>query len=192
MCLGVAEVRSWYRIAFRGRTRSQPCLMWGNCRIRANEQAFTLMELLIATAIGVVVLLGIGSFYLSTLRFYEQSNAQTEVQRQATLALEEMTRQIRPARSLILATCNGVANALRVRNANGVFCFYQSSENQLIEQRPPPDGTWNLLAGAQTSVSLTPGSLTFSITGPQVGIEFTLIDGTIDPWFVKATLKRRN
>lgn len=150
------------------------------------------MELLIATAIGVVVLLGIGSFYLSTLRFYEQSNAQTEVQRQATLALEEMTRQIRPARSLILATCNGVANALRVRNANGVFCFYQSSENQLIEQRPPPDGTWNLLAGAQTSVSLTPGSLTFSITGPQVGIEFTLIDGTIDPWFVKATLKRRN
>ncbi len=166
--------------------------MWGKCRIRANEQAFTLMEVLIATAIGVVMLLGIGSFYLSTLRFYEQGNAQTELQRQATLTLEEMTRQIRPATALFLATCNGVANALRVRNANGDYCFYQNSENQLVEQRPSPGGTWNLLAGAQTSVALTPGSLTFSITGPQVGIEFTLSNGIIDPWFVKATLKRRN
>ena len=69
--------------------------MWGKCRVRANEQAFTTIELLIATTIGVVMLLGIGSFYLSTLRIYEQGNAQTELQRQATLALEEMTRQIR-------------------------------------------------------------------------------------------------
>jgi len=192
MCLEVAEVRRWSPVAFCEGTGGHTDPRWGTCRIGANEQAFTLIELLITSAIGVVMLLGIGSFYLSTLRIYEQSNAQTELQRQATLALDEMTRQIRPARALFLNTCNGVANALTVRNAGGDYCFYQSAENQLVVQLPPPDGTWNLLGGAPTPILLAPGSLTFAINGRQVGIQFTLDGGTIDPWIVKATLKRRN
>ena len=192
MCLEAAEVKSWYPKVLREVTGSRLRIGWGKCCIRANEQAFTLIELLITSAIGVVMFLGIGSFYLSTLRIYEQGNAQTALQRQATLALEEMTRQIRPARALFLNTCNGVANALTVRNANGDYCFYQSAENQLVEQLPPPDGTRNLLAGTPTPILLAPGSLTFSINGRQVGIEFTLSEGTVDPWIVKATLKRRN
>jgi len=192
MCLGAAEVRRWSPMAICEGTGGHTHPRWGRCRIGANEQAFTLIELLITSAIGVVMLLGLGSFYLSTLRIYEQGNAQTALQRQATLALEEMTRQIRPARALFLNTCNGVANALTVRNANGDYCFYQSAENQLVEQLPPPDGTRNLLAGTPTPIFLAPGSLTFAINGRQVGIEFTLSEGTIDPWIVKATLKRRN
>ena len=166
-------------------------LRWGRCRIGANEQAFTLIELLITSAIGVVMFLGIGNFYLSTLRIYEQGNTQTALQRQASLALEEMSRQIRPARALFLNTCNGVADALMVRNTKGDYCFYQSAENQLVEQLPSPDGTRNLLAGTPTPILLAPGSLTFSINGRQVGIQFTLSEGPIDPRMVKATVKRR-
>jgi len=185
-------MRRWSPMRIWEGTRRHMRLRWGTCRIWANEQAFSLIELLITSAIGVVMFLGIGSFYLSTLRIYEQSTTQTELQRQANLALEEMGRQIRPARALFLNTCNGVANALTVRNADGDYCFYQSAGNELIEQLPPPDGTWNLLGGAPTPILLAPGSLTFAINGRQVGIQFTLDGGTIDPWFVNATLKRRN
>ncbi len=185
-------MRRWSPMRIWEGTRRHTLLRWGTCRIWANEQAFSLIELLITSAIGVVMFLGIGSFYLSTLRIYEQGTTQTELQRQATLALEEIGRQIRPARSLFLNTCNGVANALTVRNANGDYCFYQNAGNELIEQLPPPDGTRNLLGGAPTPILLAPGSLTFAINGRQVGIQFTLDGGTIDPWFVNATLKRRN
>jgi prepilin-type N-terminal cleavage/methylation domain-containing protein len=85
-----------------------------------SERGFTLIELLVALLIGVIVFLAIGSFYLSTVRFYDQSSAQTTLQRQATLALEEMARQIRPA-STIDTACAGL---LRVVNANGTFCYY--------------------------------------------------------------------
>ena len=170
-------------------------------RITVTERGFSLLELLVGAAIGVVVLLGMGSFYLSTLRFYAQSSAQVALQRQAALALEELARQVRPAGALVLATCNGVANALRVRNADGDYCFYQDSGNQLIEDRPAPNGTWNLLAGAPARLSLSPGSLTFCFdpptcsarSGPRVLIQFTLRDGPgVDPMTVRSSLKRRN
>lgn len=175
--------------------------MWRTSGLRRNQAGFTFTEVLIAGAIGAVVLLALGSFYLSTIRFYEQSTAQTALQRQATLALEEVARQIRPARALVLDTCSGVTNALRVRNADGDYCFYENASNQFLEDRPPPDGTWDLLVGAETPVSLEPGSLTFcfdppactATSGAQVVISFTLSDGgSIDGWAVRATLKRRN
>lgn len=168
-----------------------------------SDRGFSLTELLVAAAIGAVVLLGIGTFYLSTLRFYEQSSTQAALQRQATLALEEMARQIRPAQALVLDTCKGVANALRVRNAGGDYCFYQDANNQFIEDRPPPNGTWNLLAGAPATLSLSPGSLTFCFdppscgggvrSGPRVRIQFTIRDGSgVDPLTIRVSLQRRN
>ena len=175
-----------------------------HCRGRIwDAPGFTLIELLVAGAVGVIVLLALGGFYLSTLRFYEQSSAQVALQRQAALALDEMARQIRPAQALVRDTCNGVPHALRVRNADGDYCFYQDANNQLIELRPPPNGTWNLLAGAPTSLSLTPGSLEFCFdppactptvtSGPRVRVRFMLRDGGgMDPFSVSATLKRRN
>src|SRR2546429_7800417 len=65
-----------------------------------NERGITLLELLVTLVVGSVVLLGAGSFYVATSRASRQDSAQTFLQRQGVLILEEMARQIRPAKSL--------------------------------------------------------------------------------------------
>ncbi len=62
-----------------------------------NERGITLLELLVTLVVGSVVLLGAGSFYVATSRASRQDSAQTFLQRQGVLILEEMARQIRSA-----------------------------------------------------------------------------------------------
>jgi len=170
------------------------------CHIRVGEQGYTLIEIFIAAAIGVFVLLGVGSLYVSALRFYEEGSAQTEVQRQAMLALQEIARQILPAEALFLDTCSGVTDSLRVFNADGGYCFYQNAQNQFLEDRPP-GGTLNLLKGALAPLTLTPGSLTFcfdppdcsATSGSQVIITFTVSAGIgVEPMTYSVSLMKRN
>ncbi len=82
-----------------------------------NERGVTLLESLIALVVGSVVLLGVGSFYVATSRSSSQDSAQTFLQRQGVLTMEEMARQIRPATSLA-DNCNG-GNSLQAINASG-------------------------------------------------------------------------
>jgi len=110
-----------------------------------NERGTTLVELLIATVVGSVVLLGIGSFYVATMRASHQDSAQTFLQRQGAMIIEEMARQIRPATALS-GNCNG-ANSLQVINSNGTFCFYRDSTSAQL--RGGPGGTANLLVGSR-------------------------------------------
>ena len=160
-----------------------------------NERGFTLVELLVAIAVGVVVLLGIGGFFLSTLRFSAQSSSQTFLQRQGTIIIDEMARQIRFANGVLCKNpdassilCPGACPAnpsLKViqPGVTGFYCFYQSGD-QLFE-RTPTGGDINLLAGP-VPLKLTPGSpITFCLnptcdaaTGSQVDINFQLSDGT--------------
>ncbi len=170
------------------------------CHIRVGEQGYTLIETFIAAAIGMLVLLGLGSLYVSALRFYEEGSAQTEGQRQAMLVLQEMAKQILPAEALLLDTCSGVPDSLRVTNADGAYCFYQDAQNQLLEDRPP-GGTLNLLKGAMAPLMLTPGSLTFcfdppncsATSGSQVIITFTVSAGIgVEPMTYSVSLMKRN
>jgi len=171
-----------------------------------NERGVTLLELLIAMAVGSVVLLGVGSFYVATLRSSRQDSAQTFLQRQGALIIEEMARQIRPATALARGVCNADANSLQATNKdlNGnpqTFCFYKSG-NQLNENRSG-GGTANLLAGSP--VSLTVSSFSSDcirdpsntcITDPNgiVGATFTsqLQDQTQNSMAFRTALRRQN
>lgn len=181
--------------------RSRVSTAWNQakCHIRVGEQGYTLIETLIAAAIGIFVLMGLGSLYVSALKFYEEGSAKTEVQRQAMLVLQEMAKQILPAEALSLDTCNGVADSLRVINADGAYCFYQDAQDQLLEDRP--GGTLNMLKGALAPLTLTPGSLTFcfdppdcsATSGAQVIITFTVGVGIgVEPMTYSVSLMKRN
>ena len=159
-----------------------------------DDHGYTLVELLVAGAIGVLVLLGIGSYYVSTLRFYDQSGSQSFLQRQASLAIEEMARQIRPATALTRGVCNGVdPNALGVTNSLGVFCFYRN-DSQLSEDRPG-GGTANLLSGSPVPLTVT--SFTSLLTAASSGatratITFQLSDNVQNSMTFQTDLSRRN
>ena len=158
-----------------------------------NERGTTLIELLIAMVAGSVVLLGIGSFYVATLRASHQDSAQTFLQRQGVLIIDEMARQIRPATAFTRGGCNADANSLRATqliNGNPVnFCFYKNG-TQLNEDRP--GGTANLLAGSP--VPLTVSSFVSSpiINGKASTISFRLQDNAQNSMMFTTTLGRYN
>ena len=142
-----------------------------------NNRGIGLAELLIATLVGVVMLLGIGSFFLSSVHFYEQSSSQTFLQRQGTMIMDEMSRRIQFANGLVEdpPTDCPATPSLKVTQpgVTGFYCFYQSSD-QLLERRP--DGTdFNLLDGTPQPISIS--NVVFAATGgKRVTIGFQLND----------------
>ena len=165
-----------------------------------NERGITLLESIIAMVIGSVVLLGIGSFYVATARFSRQDNAQISLQRQGTLIIEEIARQIRPATDLgpRPGLCRGDdTNYLKATNSLGDFCFYMNG-NVLDEDRG--GGTENLLRGSL--VPLTVSSFVTSLgsavcpdgtSGCQIAtITLQLQDNAQNSMTFKTTLGRRN
>lgn len=71
----------------------------------SDERGVTLIELMVASAIGVVVLMGVFSMYGVTRTSFEQSSSQAYLQRQGTLALQALQRQAQRAATTIYNTC---------------------------------------------------------------------------------------
>ena len=133
-----------------------------------NERGFTLVELLIALALGVVVLLGVGTLYRTVAWSSKGDNAQANLQTQATIVVDELRRQVEAASTIercfsgsdcIADTCNGVTDFLYVAQPGGsIYCFYKAS-GQLMEYREPvgggSSGAWNLLSGSLAPLIVT-------------------------------------
>lgn len=117
-----------------------------------HEDGMTLLESLVALAIDSVVLLGINSFYVVTLRSSAQDSAQIFVQRQGALVLQELERQIFPATVVTVGQCNADSNSVQAIHALGSFCFYRNGV-QLAEDRA--SGTVDLLAGSPVPLTVS-------------------------------------
>jgi prepilin-type N-terminal cleavage/methylation domain-containing protein len=165
-----------------------------------NNRGFTLIELLVAVAVGALVLLGIGGFYLSTVRFYGQSNSQAFLQRQASLIIEEMARQIHAAceltdnPGLLCVGCPPPSLSVTqpgVAKCDGpTYSFYQSG-NQLFE-RHPNKSDFNLLSGSPvllTVISFTTELLPSKTTAR---VTFELKDNVSNSMKFETALSRRN
>ena len=155
-----------------------------------NERGTTLIELLIAMVAGSVVLLGIGSFYVATLRASHQDSAQTFLQRQGVLIIDEMARQIRPATALTRGGCNADANSLQatqVINGNPVnFCFYKNGTH--FNEDRPGSGTANLLVGSPVPLTLSSFVSSPIINGKATTISFQLQDNAQNSMMFTTTL----
>jgi len=60
------------------------------------QRGSSLLEVLVAAAIGVVVAIAVGNFFLTTLRLGKDMDAQAALQRQGTAIAEEIGRRARP------------------------------------------------------------------------------------------------
>jgi prepilin-type N-terminal cleavage/methylation domain-containing protein len=153
-----------------------------------DHRGFSLLELLIALAASVVVLLGASAFQISALRFSHQSSAQASLQHQGAMALEEMGRQIRSATALTRGTCNADSSSIQATNSSGVYCFYRSG-TQLLETRT--GGTFDLLSGSLAPLTVT--SFTSVLSGTtRVTITFQLQDDQQNSLKVSTDISRRN
>jgi len=97
-------------------------------RFLRNTEGMSLLELLVAGAIFMFVVFALGSLFLSTNRAFDRGSAQAFVQRQGTLAQEELARQILPAIGLQVQTTTP-------------FCGPTSGPSSLIFQKIESDGS---------------------------------------------------
>ena len=67
----------------------------------------SLVELLVAAAVFMFVVFGVGSLYLSARRGFDFGSAEAFVQRQGTLLQERVTRDLQSATSLQVVRCGG-------------------------------------------------------------------------------------
>lgn len=174
-----------------------------------SQRGATLIELLIVVVIASVVLLGIGSFYVSMLVSYNTGNAQAFVQRQGTLIQEEMARQILPADAVPGGDCGPVpdpgTNSLRVAtNDDKFFCFYQNANKikvceftALTDTACKADTERDLLLGSPVPLKANKLSFTPSGGGTFVNMTFELTEGlesriVVDPLKFGMSVKVRN
>jgi hypothetical protein len=144
-----------------------------------DQRGLSLVELLVAALLTTVVAGGLFSAYVATTRSFGESSAQAALQRQGTLVLEEIGRQVRGAiepkplsaetcggnpdcveRALAVSRlpaisveiCNGYADSLLVRTDAGDICYYAREDGALCEYRKVT--CRNLLAGGLTRIAL--------------------------------------
>ena len=151
-----------------------------------SQRGFTLVELLIALALGVVVLLGLGTLYRTVAWSEKGDSAQAYLQTQATIVVDELARQVEAASTIercfpgsdcLADTCNGVTDFLYVAQPDGsIYCFYKAG-GQLMEYRDPvgagSPGAWNLLSGSLAPLIVTSVDLSGTI-GEMANVSFQL------------------
>ena len=115
----------------------------------ADQRGFTLAELLVAAVVGAVALLGVFSLYRATTTAFNQSSSQAYLQRQGTLALQEIARQAQRATKPVIVQAPPVCAPtgsrslqLQVIQTNpasipaaevGYYCYWASAAGQLCE-----------------------------------------------------------
>ena len=145
-------------------------------RRRADQRGFTVIELLLAVAIGAVVLMGVFSMYRATANALRESSSQAALQRQGALALQAITRQALRASSIAFNTCAPAGTTSRsfqlaVTDTTpaslaaaevGTYCYYAgngangAAVGALCQRLTPVGGVagpcWNLLASPQPAL----------------------------------------
>jgi prepilin-type N-terminal cleavage/methylation domain-containing protein len=122
---------------------------------RAAQGAFTLAEVMVASAIGVILLLFAGSFYLFSMRSFASLSNYTDLNSQSRHASDLISRDLRSA----LSVQSLVGNQLVLNEPGGTNCTYTYDAARGTLTRN--DGTWNqvLLTG------IVPNSFAFSFYG---------------------------
>ena len=140
------------------------------------QRGSSVLEILVATAISVTAFLAIVSFFLATLRFGKDTDAQVALQRQGTAIAEELGRRLRqadgspkiedPAAPPLTPSCLPLSTndlVLVIANPDGsATCMYRdTSAPPLVVRctRPTPtdpcEPVNNLLSGSLVPLSAT-------------------------------------
>ena len=140
------------------------------------QRGYTLLEVLVAAAIGAAVAVGLSGFFVATLRFGKDTDAQVALQRQGTAIAEELGRRLRqadgspkiedPAAPPLIPSCLPLSTndlVLVIGNPDGsATCMYRdTSAPPLVVRctRPTPtdpcEPVNNLLSGSLVPLSAT-------------------------------------
>ena len=159
-----------------------------------SQKGLTLIELLVTSLIGVFVLAAITFFYIDILGFFDRGGSKLELQREATLALEEMAKGIREAEDVVNITNynGGTNNRIMVQRSGGGNARYYSdpSSNGELYKHEPPGGPEMILGHSERGIEIL--NLSFEESGSLVVIDLKLKDKEGQEMRFYSTVKLRN
>jgi prepilin-type N-terminal cleavage/methylation domain-containing protein len=139
-----------------------------------NERGVTILELIVALAIGTVVMLGAGALYRTATWSAKEDFSEAHLQNQASLVVAEIQRQVEAASTIaacypgsdcIVAECDGqngstaVSTFLYVAQPDGsIYCFYRTTDGRFMQYRQPASGSsghWNMLSPSAAPLIVT-------------------------------------
>lgn len=99
-------------------------------RVRTGSaRGFTLIELMVAMLLGMVVVAGVGSVFLSNQRVYRTNRALSDVQDSSRVAFELLARDIRNAGLTACSNSGRVSNVLNAGPNNGGTAWWANWNN---------------------------------------------------------------
>ncbi len=141
-----------------------------------------------AVLLGVVVLLGAGSFYSYMTRAWVASNDQVAMQRQGSLVVQEISRVVIASNGILGGTCGPAGNPASLpvsvpvlalpetATSQAHFCFYWTANpGGLVECRFDPAVSTqctaagrNLLLGDPTPQTMQATAVTFTVVNSSI------------------------
>lgn len=169
-------------------------------------RGFTLIELVVSTALGVLVLLLVGGMFISTLNAQSSVREAAQSSNTGQLVAKALTRDVRAARDLTTSqpsagTCllrlTVVDDALTTPMSvhfvawyfgNGEIRTKRSTSAIAVPASPSAVATWRMLAAGVQRVGSTP---VFIATGSQLDLNFQVAGSAGAPVLIQTTAASR-
>ena len=151
-------------------------------------RGFTLIELMVAMLLGLIVIAGVGSVFLSNQRVYRTNKALSDVQDSARVAFEMMARDIRTSGLSGCDNSGRVANVLKNGpNAGGTLVWWANFGSPLVGYTTAQTDL-AVQAAAATRVANTESLTLLGVEGSGVSVKtdtepsgtFTINESTSD------------
>ena len=170
------------------------------------DRGFTLIELVVSTALALLVLVIVGGMFVSTIRAQTSVREAAQSSNTGQLVAKALTRDIRAAREISAAppssgTCllrltivdNALTTPVSVRYVawyfgNGEIRSKRSTSAIAVPAFPSNVATWTLYASGVRRADSTP---VFSTNGPQVVLTFTVAGASGAPVLIQTTAASR-
>ena len=175
-------------------------------RLHDSDRGFTLIELVVSLALGVLGLVIVGGMLISTMKAQSSVREAAQSSNTGQLVAEALTRDVRAARELSVTppsagTCllrltvvdNALTTPVSVRYVawyfgNGEIRSKRSTSAIAVPAFPSNVATWTLYASGVRRADSTP---VFSTNGPQVVLTFTVAGASGAPVLIQTTAASR-
>ncbi len=133
----------------------------GNLRTATRLTGFSLTELLVALAVGLLVVAGLHRIFVAGITTQNTTSVQTQLNRRAQVAMDDMMSRLRGGSDVIEAN----ADRIWFTDQDGLNVRYWLSEGELLRYRSPDPGSYS-------------GGLSFAKDVSGLSFEYYDSDGT--------------
>ena len=154
---------------------------------RKRQKGFTLIELIITTFTGSIVIVAAGMILFFGQKTWNSTWDRTNLQRDASYAMLRTTRDIKVGTS---AQVESNGDGLKIFNGGDWVRFFTDSGATMLALKRETDGTSFQTALYETVVEDNVEAVKFNVTGNTVTIDFKMKEYNLDTHFASTVMMR--